>query len=75
MQLMDDFKMGGLARAMELGAGVPCLRLLALPLPGRPLPSGEEERNNILKQMKVRTTLKGDQSWITKHDNSEDHTK
>ncbi|XP_006229584.1 zinc finger protein 185 isoform X2 [Rattus norvegicus] len=42
---------------------------------GRPLPSGEEERNNILKQMKVRTTLKGDQSWITKHDNSEDHTK
>lgn len=42
---------------------------------GRPLPSGEEERDNILKQMKVRTTLKGDQSWITKHDISEDHTK
>ncbi|XP_029390058.1 zinc finger protein 185 [Mus pahari] len=41
---------------------------------GRPVPSGEEERNNILKQMKVRTTLKGDQSWITKHDDSEDHT-
>ncbi|XP_052027551.1 zinc finger protein 185 isoform X2 [Apodemus sylvaticus] len=41
---------------------------------GKPVPSGEEERNNILKQMKVRTTLKGDQSWITKHDDSEDHT-
>nr|XP_034341706.1 zinc finger protein 185 isoform X7 [Arvicanthis niloticus] len=41
---------------------------------GRPVPSGEEERSNILKQMKVRTTLKGDQSWITKHDDSEDHT-
>ncbi|XP_028643844.1 zinc finger protein 185 [Grammomys surdaster] len=40
---------------------------------GRPVPSGEEERSNILKQMKVRTTLKGDQSWITKHDDSEDH--
>ncbi|GAB1302852.1 Zinc finger protein 185 [Apodemus speciosus] len=40
---------------------------------GKPVPSGEEERNNILKQMKVRTTLKGDQSWITKHDDSEDH--
>lgn len=74
MQLVDDLIMGGLARALGLGAMVPCLRLLALPLPGRPVPSGEEERNNILKQMKVRTTLKGDQSWITKHDNSEDHT-
>uniref|UniRef100_A0A8C6MT04 Zinc finger protein 185 n=1 Tax=Mus spicilegus TaxID=10103 RepID=A0A8C6MT04_MUSSI len=41
---------------------------------GRTVPSGEEERNNILRQMKVRTTLKGDQSWITKHDDSEDHT-
>nr|XP_028698241.1 zinc finger protein 185 isoform X4 [Macaca mulatta] len=41
---------------------------------GKPLPSGEEERNNVLKQMKVRTTLKGDKSWITKHDESEGRT-
>ncbi|XP_040855968.1 zinc finger protein 185 [Ochotona curzoniae] len=38
---------------------------------GKPLPPGEEERNNVLRQMKVRTTLKGDKSWITKHDESE----
>ncbi|XP_032186848.1 zinc finger protein 185 isoform X3 [Mustela erminea] len=38
---------------------------------GKPLPPGEEERNNVLKQMKVRTTLKGDKSWITKQDDSE----
>jgi hypothetical protein len=74
MQLVDDLIMGGLARALGLGAVVPCIKLLALPLPGRTVPSGEEERNNILRQMKVRTTLKGDQSWITKHDDSEDHT-
>ncbi|XP_057170508.1 zinc finger protein 185 isoform X5 [Ursus arctos] len=41
---------------------------------GKPLPPGEEERNNVLKQMKVRTTLKGDKSWITKQDESESHT-
>ncbi|KAM9180535.1 zinc finger protein 185 isoform 1-T1 [Dugong dugon] len=41
---------------------------------GKPLPPGEEERNNVLKQMKVRTTLKGDKSWIVKHDESEGHT-
>uniref|UniRef100_A0A2R8N940 Zinc finger protein 185 with LIM domain n=1 Tax=Callithrix jacchus TaxID=9483 RepID=A0A2R8N940_CALJA len=41
---------------------------------GKPLPPGEEERNNVLKQMKVRTTLKGDKSWITKQDESEAHT-
>ncbi|XP_063516885.1 zinc finger protein 185 isoform X12 [Pongo pygmaeus] len=35
---------------------------------------GEEERNNVLKQMKVRTTLKADKSWITKQDESEGHT-
>ncbi|XP_072812972.1 zinc finger protein 185 isoform X3 [Vicugna pacos] len=35
---------------------------------------GEEERNNVLKQMKVRTTLKGDKSWITKQDDSEGRT-
>ncbi|XP_062039828.1 zinc finger protein 185 isoform X5 [Lepus europaeus] len=41
---------------------------------GKPLPPGEEERNNVLKQMKVRTTLKGDKSWITKQDESESRT-
>ncbi|XP_059107579.1 zinc finger protein 185 isoform X3 [Peromyscus eremicus] len=43
-------------------------------LGGKPLSSGEEERNNVLKQMKVRTTLKGDKSWIIKHEDSEDPT-
>nr|XP_031301498.1 zinc finger protein 185 isoform X14 [Camelus dromedarius] len=41
---------------------------------GKPLPPGEAERNNVLKQMKVRTTLKGDKSWITKQDDSEGRT-
>ncbi|XP_047392777.1 zinc finger protein 185 isoform X8 [Sciurus carolinensis] len=41
---------------------------------GKSLPPGEEERNNVLKQMKVRTTLKGDKSWITKQDESEGRT-
>uniref|UniRef100_A0A8C3WMD9 Zinc finger protein 185 with LIM domain n=1 Tax=Catagonus wagneri TaxID=51154 RepID=A0A8C3WMD9_9CETA len=41
---------------------------------GKALPPGEEERNNVLKQMKVRTTLKGDKSWITKQDESEGRT-
>ncbi|XP_012881363.1 PREDICTED: zinc finger protein 185 isoform X1 [Dipodomys ordii] len=41
---------------------------------GKPLPPGEEERNNVLKQMKVRTILKGDKSWITKQDESEGRT-
>ncbi|KAF6091855.1 zinc finger protein 185 with LIM domain [Phyllostomus discolor] len=41
---------------------------------GKPLTAGEEERSNVLKQMKVRTTLKGDKSWITKQDESEGHT-
>ncbi|XP_017900206.1 PREDICTED: zinc finger protein 185 isoform X6 [Capra hircus] len=41
---------------------------------GKPLTAGEEERNTVLKQMKVRTTLKGDKSWITKQDESEGHT-
>lgn len=57
-----------------LGAVVHCLMLLSLPLPGKPSPPGEEERNNVLKQMKVRTVLKGDKSWIIKHEDSEDHT-
>ncbi|XP_057351437.1 zinc finger protein 185 isoform X15 [Manis pentadactyla] len=41
---------------------------------GKPLLPGEEERNNVLRQMKVRTTLRGDKSWITKQDASEGHT-
>ncbi|XP_054551478.1 zinc finger protein 185 isoform X7 [Talpa occidentalis] len=41
---------------------------------GKALLPGEEERNNVLKQMKVRTTLKGDKSWITKQDESEGRT-
>ncbi|XP_032448044.1 zinc finger protein 185 isoform X6 [Lynx canadensis] len=41
---------------------------------GKPVLPGEEERKNVLKQMKVRTTLKGDKSWITKQDESEGHT-
>ncbi|ELK25682.1 Zinc finger protein 185 [Myotis davidii] len=40
----------------------------------KPLSAGEEERSNVLRQMKVRTTLKGDKSWITKQDESEGHT-
>lgn len=53
---------------------VPLLRLPGLAPPGKPLLPGEEERNNVLKQMKVRTTLKGDKSWIIKQDESEGHT-
>nr|XP_048313463.1 zinc finger protein 185 isoform X4 [Myodes glareolus] len=41
---------------------------------GKPLSASEEERKNVLKQMKVRTTLKGDKSWIIKHEDSDDHT-
>ncbi|XP_050998598.1 zinc finger protein 185-like [Acomys russatus] len=40
---------------------------------GKPSPPGEEERKNVLKQMKVRTVLKGDKSWIIKHEDSNDH--
>ncbi|XP_077001889.1 zinc finger protein 185 isoform X2 [Tamandua tetradactyla] len=43
-------------------------------LKGKALSPGEEERNNVLRQMKVRTTLKGDKSWITKEDASEGRT-
>ncbi|XP_073084159.1 zinc finger protein 185 isoform X1 [Manis javanica] len=41
---------------------------------GKPLLPGEEERNNVLRQMKVRATLRGDKSWIAKQDASEGHT-
>ncbi|XP_038172106.1 zinc finger protein 185 isoform X2 [Arvicola amphibius] len=40
---------------------------------GKPLSPSEEERKNVLKQMKVRTTLKGDKSWIIKREDSDDH--
>ncbi|XP_038604538.1 zinc finger protein 185 [Tachyglossus aculeatus] len=41
---------------------------------GRSLPPGEEERKKILRQMKVRTTLKGDKSWINKQEETESRT-
>ncbi|KAG8505949.1 Zinc finger protein 185 [Galemys pyrenaicus] len=56
------------------GRGLAALRLCPLLGPGKALPPGEEERNNVLKQMKVRTTLKGDKSWITKQDDSDGRT-
>ncbi|XP_007957140.1 zinc finger protein 185 [Orycteropus afer afer] len=41
---------------------------------GKAPPRGQEERNNVLQQMRVRTTLKGDKSWIAKQDESEGRT-
>ncbi|XP_075395339.1 zinc finger protein 185 [Tenrec ecaudatus] len=43
-------------------------------LKAKALAPAEEERNNVLKQMKVRTTLRGDKSWIAKQDESEGRT-
>ncbi|XP_035752054.1 zinc finger protein 185 [Egretta garzetta] len=43
---------------------------------GRAIPSTDEDRRRIIKQMKVRTTLKGDKSWIHHHNSdSEDEKK
>ncbi|KAM6252119.1 zinc finger protein 185 isoform 6-T12 [Spheniscus humboldti] len=43
---------------------------------GRVIPSTDEDRRRIIKQMKVRTTLKGDKSWIHHHNSdSEDEKK
>ncbi|XP_075369429.1 zinc finger protein 185 [Mycteria americana] len=43
---------------------------------GRIIPSTDEDRRRIIKQMKVRTTLKGDKSWIQHHNSdSEDEKK
>ncbi|KAM9274042.1 zinc finger protein 185 [Morus bassanus] len=43
---------------------------------GRVIPSTDEDRKRIIKQMKVRTTLKGDKSWIQHHNSdSEDEKK
>ncbi|XP_076203621.1 zinc finger protein 185 isoform X7 [Aptenodytes patagonicus] len=43
---------------------------------GRVIPSTDEDRRRIIKQMKVRTTLKGDKSWIHHHNSdSEDENK
>ncbi|KAM6381751.1 zinc finger protein 185 [Pluvialis apricaria] len=43
---------------------------------GRAIPPTDEDRRRIIKQMKVRTTLKGDKSWIHHHNSdSEDEKK
>ncbi|KAM9269878.1 zinc finger protein 185 [Cariama cristata] len=43
---------------------------------GRVIPPTDEDRRRIIKQMKVRTTLKGDKSWIHHHNSdSEDEKK
>ncbi|XP_059680540.1 zinc finger protein 185 [Gavia stellata] len=43
---------------------------------GHVIPSTDEDRRRIIKQMKVRTTLKGDKSWIHHHNSdSEDEKK
>ncbi|XP_074738895.1 zinc finger protein 185 isoform X2 [Strix uralensis] len=43
---------------------------------GRVIPPTDEDRKRIIKQMKVRTTLKGDKSWIHHHNSdSEDEKK
>ncbi|XP_027700877.1 zinc finger protein 185 [Vombatus ursinus] len=36
--------------------------------------SGEGDQKNVIKQMKVRTTIKGDDSWIHKPDDTEGQT-
>ncbi|XP_069723915.1 zinc finger protein 185 isoform X4 [Phaenicophaeus curvirostris] len=43
---------------------------------GHAIPSTDEDRRRIIRQMKVRTTLKGDKSWIHHHNSdSEDEKK
>lgn len=66
--------LGRKPRVLRLGSPSEAVWSCYPPPPGKPLPAGEEERSNVLKQMKVRTTLKGDKSWITKQDESEGHT-
>ncbi|KAM7043014.1 zinc finger protein 185 isoform 8-T8 [Acridotheres tristis] len=39
------------------------------------IPPTDEDRRRIIRQMKVRTTLRGDQSWIQHHDKDEDEEK
>ncbi|XP_074962427.1 zinc finger protein 185 isoform X3 [Phalacrocorax aristotelis] len=42
---------------------------------GRVIPSTDEDRKRIIKQMKVRTTLKGDKSWIQHHNSDSEDEK
>ncbi|XP_065545788.1 zinc finger protein 185 isoform X2 [Lathamus discolor] len=42
---------------------------------GRALPPTDEDRRRIIKQMKVRTTLKGDKSWIHHHNSDSEDEK
>ncbi|XP_032928460.1 zinc finger protein 185 [Catharus ustulatus] len=39
------------------------------------LPTTDEDRRRIIRQMKVRTTLRGDQSWIQHHNSDSDEDK
>ncbi|KAM6253593.1 zinc finger protein 185 [Porphyrio hochstetteri] len=42
---------------------------------GRAIPPTDEDRRRIIRQMKVRTTLKGDQSWIHHHNSDSEDEK
>ncbi|XP_026704520.1 zinc finger protein 185 isoform X3 [Athene cunicularia] len=42
---------------------------------GRVIPPTDEDRRRIIKQMKVRTTLKGDKSWIHHHNSDSEDEK
>ncbi|XP_063272765.1 zinc finger protein 185 isoform X4 [Prinia subflava] len=42
---------------------------------GAPIPPTEEDRRRIIRQMKVRTTLRGDSSWIQHHHSDSDEEK
>ncbi|KAM9227369.1 zinc finger protein 185 [Leptosomus discolor] len=42
---------------------------------GRAIPPTDEDRRRIIKQMKVRTTLKGDKSWIHHHNSDSEDEK
>ncbi|KAM6413474.1 zinc finger protein 185 [Rhynochetos jubatus] len=42
---------------------------------GRVIPPTDEDRRRIIRQMKVRTTLKGDKSWIHHHNSDSEDEK
>ncbi|XP_051486584.1 zinc finger protein 185-like isoform X2 [Apus apus] len=42
---------------------------------GRAIPPTDEDRRRIIRQMKVRTTLKGDKSWIHHHNSDSEEEK
>uniref|UniRef100_A0A8C5JEN1 LIM zinc-binding domain-containing protein n=1 Tax=Junco hyemalis TaxID=40217 RepID=A0A8C5JEN1_JUNHY len=42
---------------------------------GGPIPPTDEDRRRIIRQMKVRTTLRGDKSWIQHHNSDSDEEK